>query len=84
MRPHELIAALKLYADGMATAATNSEVPAANRARLNWGAAALLESAQLIVQLQDRLVRQACYFEHIEADSPRWPLLEDDDPGASL
>jgi hypothetical protein len=44
----------------------------------------LVESAELIVQLQERLVRQACYFEHIEADSPRWPLLEDDDPGASL
>jgi len=84
MRPHELIAALKLYADGMATAATNSEVPAANRARLNWGAAALLESAQLIVQLQDRLVRQACHLEHIEAAGPQWPLLEDDDPEAAL
>jgi hypothetical protein len=84
MRPHELIAALKLYADGMAAAATNAEVPAANRARLNWGAAALLESAELIVQLQERLVRQACHLEHIEASGPQWPLLEDDDSGASL
>lgn len=87
MSPHELIAALKLYADGMATAAANDEVPAANRARLNWGAAMLLESADLIVQLQQRLVRQACYFEHIEAvNEPRWPLLEpdDNDPGAAL
>jgi len=32
-------------------------------------------------------VRQACYFEHIEAvNEPRWPLLEpdDNDPGAAL
>jgi hypothetical protein len=37
-------------------------------------------------QLRERLVRQACYFEHIEAvNEPRWPLLDDeDDPGAGL
>lgn len=30
-------------------------------------------------QLRERLVRQACYFEHIEArEQPKtWPLLED-------
>jgi hypothetical protein len=47
-----------------------------------------LEAADAILQLQDRLVRQACYFEQIEARTqPRdWPLLADDedDPGASL
>jgi hypothetical protein len=83
MRPHELVDSLMMYADAMAQAATRSEVQGASRARLNFGAAMLVESAELIVQLQERLVRQACYFEHIEADSPQWPLLEDDDPGAA-
>jgi hypothetical protein len=46
----------------------------------------VLAAADAIVQLQARLVRQACYFEHIEAvNEPRWPLLEDnDDPGMGL
>ena len=38
-------------------------------------------------QLRERLVRQACYYERIEASTqpPSWPLLEpDEDPGASL
>jgi hypothetical protein len=73
-----------MYADAMAQAAKRSEVQGASRARLNFGAAMLVESAELIVQLQERLVRQACYFEHIEADSRQWPLLEDDDPGEAL
>ena len=32
-------------------------------------------------QLRERLVRQACYFEHIEArEQPKtWPLLEDEE-----
>jgi hypothetical protein len=41
----------------------------------------------LIVQLQQRLVKQACYFEQMEAvNEPRWPLLseDEDDPGMSL
>ena len=45
----------------------------------------MLAAADAIVQLQQRLVRQACYFEHIEAvNEPRWPLLEDEGPGAAL
>jgi hypothetical protein len=36
-------------------------------------------------ELKQRLVRQACYFERIEAQhEPRWPLMEGDDPGAAL
>ena len=36
-------------------------------------------------ELKGRLVRQACYLEVIEArHEPRWPLLNDDDPGAAL
>ena len=47
----------------------------------------LLHAAGVIVQLQERLVRQACHLEVIEAEvqRPRWPLLEDDDdPGMGL
>jgi hypothetical protein len=47
----------------------------------------LLDAADMIVQLQERLVRQACHLEVIEAEvqRPRWPLLEDDDdPGMGL
>jgi hypothetical protein len=47
----------------------------------------VLSAADLIVQLQQRLVRQACYFEQMEAaNEPRWPLLQtdDDDPGMGL
>jgi hypothetical protein len=34
-------------------------------------------------QLRERLVKQACYFEHIEArEQPKtWPLLEDEGEG---
>jgi uncharacterized protein YecT (DUF1311 family) len=36
-------------------------------------------------ELKARLVKQACYFERIEAQhEPRWPLMEGDDPGAAL
>ena len=36
-------------------------------------------------ELKGRLVRQACYFERIEAQNePRWPLMEGEDPGAAL
>jgi hypothetical protein len=46
----------------------------------------ILDAADLIVQLRERLVRQACHLEVIEAEvqRPRWPLLEDDDPGMGL
>jgi len=36
-------------------------------------------------ELKARLVKQACYFERIEAQhEPRWPLMGGDDPGAAL
>jgi hypothetical protein len=42
----------------------------------------ILSAADLIVQLQGRLVRQACYFERIEASNQtQWPLMDGDDPG---
>jgi len=67
---------------------------AAERARnrhvtenIRWQQTLVLAAADCIVQLQQRLVRQACYLEQIEAvHEPRWPLLEpdDDDAGAAL
>ena len=53
-----------------------------------WIVAARKELEQLAEtngELRERLVRQACYFERIEAtNEPRWPLMDGDDPGASL
>jgi hypothetical protein len=53
-----------------------------------WIVSARKELQQLATvngELKARLVRQACYFERIEASNePRWPLMDGDDPGASL
>ena len=53
-----------------------------------WIVSARKELEQLATvngELKARLVRQACYFERIEAtNEPRWPLMEGADPGASL
>ena len=87
MRPHEIVASLRIYADAMAQAAVTKASDGASRARLNFGASLLLETADLVLQLQTRLVQQAVAFEHGEAaNARRWPLLDDDDtdPGAAL
>jgi hypothetical protein len=87
MRPHEIVASLRIYADAMAQAAVTKASDGASRARLNFGASLLLETADLVLQLQTRLVKQAVAHEHAEAaNARRWPLLEDDDtdPGAAL
>jgi len=53
-----------------------------------WIVTARKELEQLATvngELRERLVRQACYFERIEAQhEPRWPLMGGDDPGAAL
>jgi hypothetical protein len=53
-----------------------------------WIVSARKELEQLATvndELKARLVRQACYFERIEAtNEPRWPLMDGDDPGAAL
>jgi hypothetical protein len=87
MRPHEIVASLRIYSDAMAQAAVTKASDTASRARLNFGASLLLETADLVLQLQTRLVQQAVAYEHAEAaNARRWPLLEDDDtdPGAAL
>ncbi len=43
------------------------------------------ELATVNDELRQRLVKQACYFERIEAQhEPRWPLMGDDDPGDAI
>jgi hypothetical protein len=53
-----------------------------------WIVSARKELEQLATvngELRERLVRHACYFERIEASNQtQWPLMQGDDPGASL
>lgn len=85
MRPHEIVSTMRIYADAAAKSAALPATPSDGRARLNFMATVILEACACIEQLQNRLVRQACYFEHIEAtEEPQWPLLDDDDAGAAL
>ena len=83
MSPSEIVERLKTYVHACNTAASACEAEYVEAIREH--AVTALSAADLIVQLQERLVRQAMYFETIEAvNEPRWPLLSDDDPGAAL
>ena len=83
MTPSEIVEQLQRYvvACNKAASSCNDEYVASIREH----AVIILSAADLIVQLQQRLVRQAMYFETIEAvNEPRWPLLRGHDPGAAL
>ena len=85
MTPSDIVEQLQRYvvACNKAASSCNDEYVASIREH----AVIILSAADLIVQLQQRLVKQAMYFETIEAvNEPRWPLLEpdDSDPGAAL
>ena len=83
MSPSDIVERLKTYVHACNTAASSCEPEYVEAIREH--AVTALSAADLIVQLQQRLVRQAMYFEQIEAvNEPRWPLLSDDDPGAAL
>ena len=83
MSPSDIVERLKTYVHACNTAASACEAEYVEAIREH--AVIILSAADLIVQLQQRLVRQAMYFETIEAvNEPRWPLLSDDDPGAAL
>lgn len=83
MTPSEIVEKLQNYVHACNTAASSCEPEYVEAIREH--AVIILSAADLIVQLQQRLVRQAMYFEQIEAvNEPRWPLLSDDDPGAAL
>jgi hypothetical protein len=85
MTPSEIVEKLQSYVHACNRAASSCEAEYVDSIREH--AVTILMAADLIVQLQGRLVRQAMYFEQIEAHSePRWPLLseDEDDPGAAL
>ena len=83
MSPSDIVEKLQDYVHACNTAASACEDRYVEAIREH--AVTILSAADLIVQLQQRLVKQACYFEQMEAHSePRWPLLSDDDPGAAL
>ena len=83
MTPSDIVEKLQNYVHACNTAASSCEAEYVEAIREH--AVIILSAADLIVQLQQRLVRQAMYFEQIEAvNEPRWPLLSDDDPGAAL
>ena len=85
MTPSDIVEKLQNYVHACNTAASACEAEYVEAIREH--AVTILMAADLIVQLQGRLVRQAMYFEQIEAvNEPRWPLLseDEDDPGASL
>jgi hypothetical protein len=85
MSPSQIVEKLQDYVHACNTAASACEPEYVEAIREH--AVTVLSAADLIVQLQQRLVRQACYFEQMEAvNEPRWPLLQpdDDDPGMGL
>jgi hypothetical protein len=85
MSPSQIVEKLQDYVHACNTAASACEPEYVEAIREH--AVTVLSAADLIVQLQQRLVRQAMYFETIEAvNEPRWPLLseDDDDPGMGL
>ena len=85
MSPSQIVKRLQKFAEWCNRAAASCEPEYVES--ISQHAVTVLSAADLIVQLQERLVRQACYFEHIEAvNEPRWPLLqpENEDPGMGL
>ena len=83
MTPSDIVEKLQNYVHACNRAASSCEAEYVEAIREH--AVTILSAADLIVQLQGRLVRQARYFETIEAvNEPRWPLLSEDDPGAAL
>ena len=85
MSPSEIVEQLQRYVVACNTAASACEDEYV--ASIREHAVIILSASDLIMQLQQRLVKQAMYFEQIEAHSePRWPLLseDDDDPGAAF
>lgn len=78
--PHAVIDALKRMAEELDDRPSRSGrvCNAWYEERVNT----LLSAADCIVQLQERLVRQAMVFEHVEATLPR--RLGERDPGCGL
>ena len=84
MSPSQIVQRLQTFAEWCNRAAASCDPEYVES--ISQHAVTVLSAADLIVQLQQRLVRQAMYFETIEAvNEPRWPLLQpEDDPGMGL
>ena len=84
MSPSQIVKRLQTFAEWCNRAAASCDPEYVEA--ISQHAVTVLSAADLIVQLQERLVRQAMYFETIEAvNEPRWPLLQpEDDPGMGL
>ena len=84
MSPSQIVKRLQKFAEWCNRAAASCDPEYVES--ISQHAVTVLSAADLIVQLQERLVRQAMYFETIEAvNEPRWPLLQpEDDPGMGL
>ena len=84
MSPSQIVKRLQTFAEWCNRAAASCDPEYVES--ISQHAVTVLSAADLIVQLQERLVRQAMYFETIEAvNEPRWPLLQpEDDPGMGL
>ena len=85
MSPSQIVKRLQTFAEWCNRAAASCDPEYVES--ISQHAVTVLSAADLIVQLQERLVRQAMYFETIEAvNEPRWPLLqpENEDPGMGL
>lgn len=68
LKPHEIVDFLSEWSAGTARTAGHQTTHDDIRPTLYFAASVFAEASQLIVQLQDRLVRQACYLETIEAN----------------
>ena len=84
MSPSQIVKRLQTFAEWCNRAAASCDPEYVEA--ISQHAVTVLSAADLIVQLQERLVRQAMYFETIEAvNEPRWPLLQpEDDPRMGL
>ena len=87
MSPSDIVEKLQNYVHACNTAASSCQPEYVEAIREH--AVTALSAADLIVQLQQRLVNLARAGEWVEAyGQHRWPLLapepEDDDPGAAL
>ena len=87
MSPSQIVKRLQKFAEWCNRAAASCEPEYVEAIREH--AVTALSAADLIVQLQQRLVNLARAGEWVEAyGQHRWPLLapepEDDDPGAAL
>jgi len=87
MMPDKIVDYIRELAAATADVAAEKTTKTRSKARLNMQASVLYDAVDLILQLQDRLARQAHAYEHIEAytsSMKTWPLLRDDGADCGL